>query len=136
MWLIGYSLLIGMPKVTTLLLPLIMISFLPILLGLGWLLSAIGVVVKDIGQLTSMINHTLLFLTPIFYSVDAAPPLLQKALLLNPLTFVVEQIRLILFYGQRPVLKNVLVYFILSSFFAWVSLLIFRRLRPVFADMV
>jgi lipopolysaccharide transport system permease protein len=71
----------------------------PILLGLGWLLSALGVIVRDIGQLTGMLNHTLLFLTPIFYSIDAAPPMLQNLLMLNPLTFIVEQFRLVLFYG-------------------------------------
>jgi lipopolysaccharide transport system permease protein len=106
------------------------------LLGLGWLLSALGVIVRDVGQLTGMLSHTLLFLTPIFYSIEAAPPLLQKLLMLNPLTFVVEQIRLVLFYGRMPDLKGLAMYFVLASLFAWASLVLFRRLRPTFADMV
>jgi lipopolysaccharide transport system permease protein len=107
-----------------------------VLLGLGWLLSSVGVIVKDISQLTGMLNHTLLFLTPIFYSIEAAPPLLQNLLLINPLTFIVEQFRLVLFYGLRPALTGLAVYFVLASLFAWVSLVLFRRLRPGFADMV
>jgi lipopolysaccharide transport system permease protein len=135
-WFLGHILLFGIPKTTAMLFPVILACFVPILLGVGWLLAALGVVVRDISQLTGMLNHTLLFLTPIFYSIEAAPPVLQRLLLLNPLTFVVEQFRLVLFYGQMPALKGLAVYFVLASFFAWGSLVLFRRLRPTFADMV
>jgi lipopolysaccharide transport system permease protein len=135
-WLVGYTLLIGLPKSTVVALPLVLVCFLPLLLGLGWVLSSVGVVVKDIGQLTGMLSHTLLFLTPIFYSIEAAPPVLQTLLMLNPLTFVIEQTRLVLFYGQMPALKALAVYFCLASVFAWISYTVFKRLRPTFADMV
>ncbi len=135
-WLVGYAIVFGAPRATSALVPLILLSFMPVLLGLGWLLSAIGVIVKDIHQLTSMITHTLLFLTPIFYSIEAAPPLLQSLLLLNPLTFIVEQLRLVLFYGQLPTLVGLAVYCLVACFFAWASLALFKRLRPSFADMV
>ncbi|MDO8464705.1 MAG: ABC transporter permease [Gallionella sp.] len=135
-WFMGYLLLFGAPKATAILFPLILVCFVPVLLGLGWLLSALGVIVKDISQLTGMLNHTLLFLTPIFYSIEAAPPLLQNLLMLNPLTFVVEQFRLVLFYGQMPAMKGLVIYFMLASLFAWVAFVLFKRLRPTFADMV
>jgi lipopolysaccharide transport system permease protein len=135
-WFLGYMVLFGTPVASVILFPLIFICFLPMLLGLGWLLSALGVFVKDIGQLTSMLSHTLLFLTPIFYSIDIAPPALQRLLMLNPLTFIVEQFRLVIFNGQLPDWTGLLVYFVLASIFAWVSLTLFRRLRPNFADMV
>lgn len=135
-WFFGYILFFGPPNTTAILFPLIFLCYVPVLLGLGWLLSALGVIVRDIGQLTGMLSHTLLFLTPIFYSIEAAPPPLQNLLMLNPLTFVVEQLRLILFYGQMPALKGLAVYFVLASLFAWASLILFRRLRPTFADMV
>lgn len=135
-WLLGYTLLFGIPKPTVLLFPVILMCLVPVLLWLGWLLSALGVLVRDISQMTGMLNHTLLFLTPIFYSIEAAPPLLQNLLLLNPLTFIVEQFRLVLFHGQLPIFKGLAVYFVVASLFAWVSLALFRRLRPTFADMV
>lgn len=135
-WLVGYVLVIGVPKLTVFFFPLVLICIVPLLLGVGWLLSSAGVVVKDIGQFTSMLNHSLLFLTPIFYSIEAAPPFLQKLLMLNPLTFIVEQFRLILFYGQVPALKGLAIYFILATLFAWISFILFQRLRPSFADLV
>lgn len=135
-WFVGYALLIGSPKIVALLFPLVLVCYLPVLLGVGWLLASTGVVIRDIGQLTGMLNHTLLFLTPIFYSIEAAPPLLQNLLMLNPLTYVVEQFRLVLFYGQMPALKGLMLYFGLASIFAGASYLLFKRLRPSFADMV
>jgi len=135
-WFLGYLLFFGVPQSTAILFPLILLCFVPVLLGLGWLLSALGVFVKDIGQLTGMLSHALMFLTPIFYSVETAPPLLQNLLNLNPLTFIVEQFRLVLFYGQMPSLGGLAVYFTLACLFAWSSLAVFRRLRPDFADFV
>jgi lipopolysaccharide transport system permease protein len=135
-WLAGYTLLIGTPKITVVFFPFILLCFVPVLLGVGWLLASVGVVVRDISQLTGMINHALLFLTPIFYSIEAAPPLLQRLLMLNPLTFLVEQFRLVMFYGQVASLKGLVLYFVLASLFAWISLILFRRLRHTFADIV
>lgn len=135
-WLVGFSLIVGVPNATVLFFPIILLCLLPVLLGVSWILSAVGVVVRDVSQLTGMLNHTLLFLTPIFYSVDVAPPSLQRLLLLNPLTFLVEQFRKVLFYGQMPSLIGLALYFIFACIFAWMSLLLFRRLRPIFADLV
>lgn len=135
-WLIGYMILYGTPHPTAVLFPVVLACFVPVLLGTGWLLSAMGVIVKDISQATPLIGHTLLFLTPIFYSIEAAPPALQDLLLLNPLTYIVEQFRLVLFYGKVPALRGLAAYFVLASCFAWLSLALFRRLRPTFADVV
>jgi lipopolysaccharide transport system permease protein len=135
-WLAGYAVLYGVPKPTALLFPMVFVALFPLLLGVGWLLSALGVAIRDIGQLTGLVAHALLFLTPIFYGIDAVPPLLQGVLLANPLTFVVEQLRLALYFGQAPSLRGLAVYFALSSVFAWLALMVFRRLRPRFADLL
>lgn len=135
-WLVGYTLLIGTPKATIFVLPLVLICFVPLLLGLGWLLSSVGVLLKDLSHLSVMLSQSLLFLTPIFYSIEAAPLKLQQLLMLNPLTFIVEQFRLVLFYGQMPALKSLLGYFVLASVFAWASYALFKRLRPNFSDMM
>lgn len=135
-WFVGYVLLVGIPKPGALLFPAVFVSFFPLLLGIGWLLSALGVIVRDVSHLTAMFSHTLLFLTPIFYRIDAVPPPYREILMLNPLTFVVEQLRGVLFFGHTPPLKGLAVYFLLSSLFAWACLVVFRRLRPGFADMV
>lgn len=135
-WLLGYIIFVGVPKWTVIYLPVILLSFMPVLLGFGWLFSAIGVFVKDLHQLTAMVSHVLLFLTPIFYSIEAAPPKLQFFLALNPLTFIIDQVRLVLIFGEKPGMRGLALYLLLSVCFAWASLKIFKRLQPTFSDVV
>ena len=134
-WLLGYTIVFGAPAPSAALFPAVLLAFFPVLLGFGWLLSGLAVIVRDVGQVTALVTHALLFLTPIFYSLDAVPARLWPVLILNPLTFVVEQLRSVLTgYGISP--ASLLAYFLLASLFAWGSLAVFRRLRPAFAEMV
>lgn len=135
-WLVAYLVIVGAPQPTVVFFPLVLLCFFPFLLGLSWLLSAIGVAVKDIGQITALLGHGLLFLTPIFYSADAAPALLKNLLLLNPLSFVVEQFRWVMFIGRMPSFEGLAIYLGLASLFSWLALSVFRRLRSTFADLV
>ena len=135
-WLLVYAVLHGTPPATALFAPLLLAALAPLLLGAGWLLAATGVVVRDVGQLTGLVSHALLFLTPIFYSADAAPPVLRALLALNPLTFVVEQMRSVLYLGRAPAWDGLAAYVAASSLFAWLALVLFLRLRRGFADLV
>ena len=135
-WFAGYAVVHGAPHPAAALFPAVFLCFFPLLLGVGWLLSALGLFVRDISQLTTMLSHVLLFLTPIFYSIDVVPADLQPVLLLNPLTFLVEQLRRVLFFGEAPSFRGLAFYVVATSLFAWLSLAVFRRLRPRFADMV
>lgn len=135
-WFAGYAILVGAPKPAALFFPTVLACLLPLLLGVGWLLSALGVVVRDTGHFATMLSHALLFLTPIFFATEAVPPPLQGWLLANPLTFIVEQLRRVLFFGQAPDAGGLLAYFAIASLFAWASWRFFRRLRPGFADLV
>jgi lipopolysaccharide transport system permease protein len=134
LWLAGYILLFGTPHPTLLYLPVVLIAFFPMLLAVGWLLAAVGVIVRDVDQVTGMLGRALLFMSPIFYSLDAAPALIKSALLVNPLTFIIEQFRLILFVGQSPNFAGLLIYFGVAMAASAGALFIFRRMRPIFAD--
>lgn len=135
-WFVGYFVFKGVPPWTALFFPLVLACLFPLLLGICWLLSAVGVFARDVGQLTVMLSHTLLFLTPIFYSLDAAPEALRGFLLANPLTFIVEQLRQVLYFGQPPSARGLSVYLMCATAFAWFSWRVFQRLRPRFADLV
>lgn len=135
-WLLGYALFFGLPFMSVILFPVVLILFAPVLLGIGWLFSAVGVLFRDVGQISGMLAHVTLFLTPIFYSVDTAPAFIRKALLLNPLTFVVDELRAVLFLGHGLSSLSCLAYFAGACLFAWLALRCFKLLRPVFADLV
>ena len=135
-WLLGYICIYGVPHLSIVYFPLVLVCFVPVLLGVTLLLSGAGVVLRDIAQMTGMCSHVLLFLTPIFYSIHAAPVVVQRLLCLNPLTFLVEMTRNILFYGLLPSMSYTIVYFLGACFFAYSALYAFRSARYYFADMV
>ncbi len=135
-WLLGYLLFFGFPGPTIVCFPLILAALTPLLVGMGWLLSAFGVVLRDIRQATGLVSHTLLFLTPIFYSIESAPKTLQPLLWINPLTFLVEQYRSVLFHHKWPDFPGLLLYGMAAQAFAFLALRLFRKLQPGFADML
>lgn len=85
-----------------LLLPVVVLPLLPLLLGLSWILSALGVYLRDIGQLVSLFVSLLMFMSPIFYSTQSLSPRWQYWLNLNPLTHIIENMRMVTFSGMPP----------------------------------
>jgi lipopolysaccharide transport system permease protein len=127
---------IGSIPITALWLPLV---WLPLILGclaLGWLLSALGVYLRDLPQLVSVGLSVLMFLSAIFYPVTALPERWQPVLLANPLVIVIEQTRRILIAGQTPNPLFLLIGIPLGLIACEYSHYLFGRARRGFADVI
>jgi lipopolysaccharide transport system permease protein len=122
--------------VTALLAPLVLMPLLFLTAGLAWLLSAIGVFIRDVGQMIGVAMSVLLFLSPIFYPASSTPALAQKLIYLNPLTYPIEELRAVLILGIQPDWLHWLAYFTVSIFVAIAGLWIFEKSRPAFADVI
>ena len=132
-----FLLLIGHPIHWTLIfLPIIVFPFLLLIMGLSWLLASIGVFVRDIGQFIGLILTMLLFMSPIFYPASALPESVRDYLFLNPLTFIIEQVRAVILYGRLPDWIGLAVYYIIALLVAWVGLIWFNKTRKGFADVL
>ena len=70
--------------------------------GLVWILAAIGVFLRDVGQTIGIITAVLMFLSPVFYPVTAVPERFRPFIMANPLTFIIEQSREVLVWGHMP----------------------------------
>ncbi len=128
---------LGFPLHATLFLyPIVLLPLIPMILGIGWGLSAIGVYVRDVSQVTGILTTLLLFLSPIFFPLERLPELLQNMLLLNPLTVIVENARNVLLWGEMPQWSALLIYTLVSLLVAWLGYSIFRLLRKGFADVL
>jgi lipopolysaccharide transport system permease protein len=125
----------GLP-ITALALPLVLIPFLPLLLGLGWFLSAIGVFVRDISPVMTMLVSLIMFLSPVFYSVASLEPDIQVWMNLNPLTLIIEQVRVVLLQGQWPAWGALTLYGLVSCAFAALGGTFFQLTRKGFADVL
>ena len=121
---------------TVLLLPVIILPLLPLLLGLSWLLAALGVYVRDIGPVVGLTVSLLLFLSPVFYSIQTLSPRWQFWMQLNPLTPVIENLRTAVFFGQMPDWSPWAVSMLVGCVVACVGAWVFSILRDGFSDVL
>lgn len=121
---------------TAIFVPLILAPYVVLLCGVSWFMAAIGVYIRDIAQLSSMLSMALLFLSPIFYPASAIPAHYRSLANLNPITMIVEQVRGALFLGAVPDWTSLLAYALVSLLVAGFGLWVFRSLRKGFADVV
>lgn len=130
-----YILLHSIPT-TALLLPLAYIPLLLLALGMSWILSSIGVYIRDIAPVVEVGVRILFFITPIFYPPSLVPPAFHIILYLNPLTFIVECFRRILVWnmGLRWDMWGLVT--LTTLLFAWLAYIVFIKLRKGFAEVM
>ena len=119
-----------------LLLPLVALPFVLFLLGVVWLLSALGVFFRDIGQIMPVVITAMLFMAPVFYPVNALPDAFQGWLYFNPLTPAIEMARALLVVGELPMLSFFIKYMLAGLLAAVTGLAFFLRVRKGFADVI
>lgn len=121
---------------TALLIPVIIVPYLLLLSGVAWAFAAIGVYIKDISQLSGLLATMLLFLSPVFYPMSSVPEPYDTISNLNPLTFVIESIRGMLFDGRLPEVSALLSNYAVSIVSSVLGLAFFRQTRPGFGDVL
>jgi lipopolysaccharide transport system permease protein len=113
--------------------------WLPLVLGclaLSWLLAALGVFLRDIGQVVGVVVSMLMFLSPIFFPVSALPLRWQPLLALNPLAQVIEQTRKVLVVGLTPGAGYLIGSTILATIACELSFRLFQKAKRAFADVM
>jgi lipopolysaccharide transport system permease protein len=121
---------------TAVLFPLVVIPLIIATMGVAWFLAATAVYVRDIGQTMGIVTTVMLFLAPVFYPVTALPEHYRAWLHLNPLTFIIEEGRKVLLFGQFPDWVGWALYLLVSLGVAWGGFWWFQRTRRGFADVV
>jgi lipopolysaccharide transport system permease protein len=84
------------------LLPIVVLPLISITLGVTWFLSSLGVFLRDVGQAVGLVVQVLLFTTPIFFPIEAVPEQYRAWMWLNPLTWIVEDVRNTVLWGVQP----------------------------------
>jgi lipopolysaccharide transport system permease protein len=116
--------------------PLVILPLALLLTGLAWLLAAIGVYFRDLMHIVGLLMTGALFLSPVFYPIERLSPGLQRAIMFNPVTFIVGQARNVLLDGRMPDWRGLAVYFAVAWAVAALGLVFFRRARKNFADVL
>ena len=135
-WLMAYSVLIHIPSPIVFWLPMIIFPLCLLLMGLMWILAALSVYLRDIGQVIGMAVTALMFTAPIFYPIESIPAEYQRWLFLNPLTYPVEEVRNYLFFERDPNFQGLLIYYFIALFISVLGFAWFQKMRKGFADVI
>lgn len=134
--LIGNLILNGKIYFTVLALPLVIAPYLLFVVGLVFVFAAGGVYLRDLSQGVSLLVTLTLFMTPIFFPIEAVPVEFRSAIMLNPLTFVVQQARDVTIFGRWPDFAGLALYTVAALAFLVCGFWVFQRLRNGFADVL
>lgn len=121
---------------TVLFFPFVLLPLALATLGFAWFLAALGVYVRDVGQITGIFTTVLLFISAIFFPISALPPPYQSWLKLNPLVFIIEQSRKTLIFGQLPDFGQLGIMLAAGALIAWAGFAWFQKMRKGFADVL
>lgn len=109
-----------------------------LLLGLGWLTSSTSLFVKDVNNIVYLLVQFGFWLTPIFWSADMIPLQYRWIVRLNPVYYIVSGYRDTLTKGivfwDR--LGDMLYFWIIVMITLLIGAVVFRKLRPHFAEVV
>lgn len=121
---------------TYLLLPLLMVLQIGVMLGIAFFMSAVGVFLRDMKDVVQLFAVAGMYLMPIFYLPNWVPALFKPILYLNPFSYVVWCYQDVLYFGriEHPWAWGGFVAF---SFFGMVlGYKLFRRMKPMFGNML
>jgi lipopolysaccharide transport system permease protein len=135
-WIIAYSIFIGVPQSTLIYLPLVITPYILFILGISWFLASLGVFLRDVSQFIGMMLNVLLFISPIFYPITAIPEKYRFIFQLNPLTLVIDQARLVMYWGSRPDFLSISLLFLFSIVIYYLGFVWFQNTRKGFSDVL
>jgi lipopolysaccharide transport system permease protein len=118
------------------LLPALIVPFVLLTLGIAWMLAAVGAFVRDLSHVLQALGPIIMFISPVFYSVQQVPEAFQTAYFLNPLTFTLESMRNLLFFDTVFSVQSYAIYLAASVVVFTTGYRFFQKLRPGFSDVI
>lgn len=116
--------------------PLIAAPLAVVACSAGWLLSALGVYLRDVSQTVGIIIMVMMYLSPLFFPVEVMPERFRGWLYFNPLTLLMTEGRKILIWGEMPDVRALLIHFLGACIAAWLCFILFQKARRGFADVL
>ncbi len=104
-------------------------------IGVAWIVAALNVFFRDLGQIVGVIVLFLMLISPIGYTRDMIPNGMLPLLYPNPLFYLIELYRSVLIFGFVP-WTFALVFLFLSIGIFLFGYNLFRRLKPIFSEYV
>ena len=126
----------GMIAISGLSLFLIFIPIVFYCLGLSWIISALGVFLRDIGAMMPAVITILMFLSAIFFPIAAIPETWRWVVMLNPAAVLISMARETLVFGQWIDWKMYGLQLVLSMIVMMMGYAFFMKVKSAFADVL
>ncbi len=115
-----------------------MMAAVVLLIGVSWATSSIALFFPDIQYIVTIVMRLAFFFTPIFWNPENIPEKYIAIIRLNPLYYLVTGYRDSLLFGtgfwEKP--QEGLIFWSVSLLFLIAGIIVFKRLRPHFADVI
>lgn len=121
---------------TMIVLPVILVPYAVLLYGLALVFSALGVYVRDLGQITTVLVMLVLFTGTVFFPRDMVPGALVRIVDYNPISWPTEAVRGAVLLGKWPDPASLGIYTLVALLMACFGLYVFSVLRRGFADVL
>ncbi|MFW6116588.1 MAG: ABC transporter permease [bacterium] len=105
-------------------------------IGVTLLGSAVIVFFRDMRFVLPLVIQVWMYATPIIYPVELVPEDLQLVYFLNPMAGIIDGYRRVLVMGEPPRPSAFLVATVVSLMLLVISYAFFKRVEPVFADVI
>ena len=107
-------------------------------LGISWIVAALNVFIRDVGQIVAVALQMGFWATPIFWDIQMMPPNIQIILKCNPMFYIIQGYRESFIYfapfWQHPYQT---IYFWMVAAVVFIGgALIFKNMKPQFADVL
>jgi len=127
---------VGSIPLTVVLVPIILVPYCLMLLGLVWFLAALGTLTQDVSHVIASIMPLIAFGSPVFYSVADIPEPARSFAYLNPLAGYMEMMRGLVLGGVTP---DPIIYVgscVFSLIVFCLGHAVFMRYRSILVDVV
>jgi homopolymeric O-antigen transport system permease protein len=123
------------PSIAVLLIPIVIIPILVLTLGIGFILSLVNGVVRDIGNIMGVLLTFLMFLTPVLYAKPTIG-ILADVTKYNPLYYLVSIPRDLVLTGSTSVLNGFFITSIITIIIFIVCLILFHLTETRVAERI
>ena len=116
--------------------PVALLPYLLLLYGLALFFAALGVYVRDLGQIITVLVMVVLFTGNVFFPLDMVPEPLRGIVHFNPITWPTETLRNCILHGRWPDPAGLAVYSLSAMLVFVLGWRVFTTLRRGFADLL
>ena len=126
----------GVPPMTYLLLPMLLVLQVVAMAGLGFVLSAVGAFLRDLKDIVQVMSLFGAYLTPIFYLPNWVPTLFRPVLYINPFSYMVWCFQDALYFGRFEHPYAWPVFGLGSPILFCLGYRMFRHVKPSFGNVL